>query len=393
MTQRNLVRAFLLANSLWAVAALAQVVPNQVAFTGNLVGSGGPTTGAHNFIFRLLDAPTNGNTVWTETQNGLQVTNGIVYTTLGATTPFTSTILNNAALYLEVTVDSIALAPRIQILSVPYAMRAGVAATSLTLGALTPSDVQRRVSGTCPGGAIQTIDANGAVTCGALGTGDITSVNALANGGLSGGGTSGDVSLSVDGTVQRRNGGASDPTCGAGKYLQTISANGTPICVDDTGVTSVSPGAGITASVSGFPNKVLTIANSGIISAASANSFITAAVASGALTITANTGTTASTLAVGNHSHPNNCGFRRSASTTAASTSVSCASGERLTGGSCDTDGAVQDGHPFQSCPVNLFCVVCNGSIQRCSADSWSCTRSGGTTVTAYAMCCNDTIQ
>ena len=67
MTQSNLVRAFVLANSLWAMAAFAQV-PSTVAFTGNLTGSGGPASGAHNFVFKLFDAAANGNVSWTETQ-------------------------------------------------------------------------------------------------------------------------------------------------------------------------------------------------------------------------------------------------------------------------------------------------------------------------------------
>ena len=70
--------------------------------------------------------------------------------------------------------------------------------------AFDPAVVQARVAPQCPAGmAIQFISQNGAVTCGALGTGDITQVTV--GPGMTGGGTSGPVSVSLvysgDGTA------------------------------------------------------------------------------------------------------------------------------------------------------------------------------------------------
>jgi len=71
--------------------------------------------------------------------------------------------------------------------------------TTGTIGALAidPTQVQRRIGGTCPSEQfMQAINENGTVTCAAgAGSGDITGVTAGA--GLTGGGTSGDVALGL----------------------------------------------------------------------------------------------------------------------------------------------------------------------------------------------------
>lgn len=95
---------------------------------------------------------------------------------------------------------------------------------------VNPAVVQSRVTGTCTGNQyLQSISATGAVTCATPidndSGGDITAVSAST--GLTGGGTTGDVTVSVDfGTTQRRVVG----TCPVGQGIRAVDANGNVTC-------------------------------------------------------------------------------------------------------------------------------------------------------------------
>lgn len=258
------------------VASAQGAVPTVVNFSARLTDSGAPVTAQRNFVFKLFLTPMGGSELWTETRNMLSVTNGTLNVDLGASTPLTDTILDGRALYLEVTVDGTVLTPRMQLASVPYALRSTV---TNRIGALTETDLQRRVGSTCPSGsAIRVINADGTVTCQAAATVadagvTITSVNS--GPGLTGGGATGDLTLGVAfaGSGSANTVSRSDHThggflplgntlaCPAGeRVLRIDAATGNVICSGVGSVTSVVAGTGLTGG---------TITSSGTIGLAS----------------------------------------------------------------------------------------------------------------------------
>jgi endosialidase-like protein len=111
--------------------------------------------------------------------------------------------------------------------------------------AVDTASIQARVTGTCPASNyIQSINATGGVVCGADANsgGDITDVTAST--GLSGGGTSGAVTLSVNtAVIQNRVTG----TCASGNYVRAIAADGTVTCGADADTNSGGDITGVTA--------------------------------------------------------------------------------------------------------------------------------------------------
>jgi len=222
-----------------ALASPAAAVPETVSFTARVSDNGAPATGDLAIHIALFDAATGGTMVWEETQT-LTADAGLVYATLGSTTALTPTVLDGRGLFAELTIEGDVLAPRIAITSVPYAIRAAVA-DSVT--GFDPTALQVRVTGICgAGSSIRQVNADGTVVCQTGTGGDVTGVTAGA--GLSGGGTSGDIALSVDtAMIQARVSG----TCPAGSSIRTINVNGTVVC--ETGavgdITGVAAGTGL----------------------------------------------------------------------------------------------------------------------------------------------------
>lgn len=262
MKNLTLLVTILLCLALAGTAGLAWArnlqAPAGTGFTyqGRLTDGGAPANGAYDFTFALYDDPTAGAQVGgTVTRDDVNVSDGLFTVMLDF-----GDVFDGTALYLEIGVRPgtssgayTTLTPRQPLTAAPYAAYArrapwsglsgvpegfadGVdddttytAGTGLTLsGNQFSLATSYRLPQTCTNG--QVAQWNGSAwTCASGGSGDITAV--YAGTGLTGGGTSGDVTLAADTNyLQRRVTGA----CPAGQYLKAINADGSVICASPT---------------------------------------------------------------------------------------------------------------------------------------------------------------
>lgn len=179
----------------------AAVVPNVINYSGVLTDlNGKPLTGIQGVTFLLYANQQGGAPLWLETQNITPAENGQYSATLGATTSqgLPADIFSSGqARWLAVQIANQAEQPRVLLVAVPYALKA---ADAQTVGGLPPSafvQVSPPNTGSLPAAAA-IASGSSASTTKAPPPGTITGVTAGID--LTGGGTSGNVTLNLDTT-------------------------------------------------------------------------------------------------------------------------------------------------------------------------------------------------
>jgi hypothetical protein len=96
----------------------AQEIPQKISYQGKLLENGSPVTDTKDITFSI-------GSLWTETHQGVQITNGLYSVTLGTSTPIPINLFNETdSLTLQISVDGTNLSPPTDILSVPYCYKA-----------------------------------------------------------------------------------------------------------------------------------------------------------------------------------------------------------------------------------------------------------------------------
>jgi len=194
-------------------------IPQKINYQGYLTDSGGnPINGTVSMEFRIYDAPTGGTALWSETQN-VSVSQGVYSVNLGESIPLNLSF--DKPYYLGVKVGSDPeMSPRRELTSVGYSFTANNALNLTCTGCVLPSHLS-------------------------FIPGDITAI--YAGTGLTGGGTSGDVTLSVNNSIiQSRVIGS----CSSGSSIRVINEDGSVTCETDDNsggtVIQVNTGTGLT---------------------------------------------------------------------------------------------------------------------------------------------------
>jgi hypothetical protein len=240
----------------------AQALSPAFTYQGELRLAAGPASGSYDLQFRLYNALAGGSQIGgTVSANAVAVTGGLFSVPLD----FGPAQFAGDRQWLEIAIRPAGggayetLSPRTEVTAAPYAWGAAVAlansvtTTSLVDGAvqsadiangavgttqINPTQVQRRISGTCSGAqGVQTIAADGSVVCGTFagGAGTVTSIATGA--GLTGG------PITASGTISVAPGGIGATqintaqvqariaaTCAAGSAIRGVAADGTVSC-------------------------------------------------------------------------------------------------------------------------------------------------------------------
>jgi hypothetical protein len=109
------------------VATVTADVPQKMNYQGRLTDNlGDPVTTTVSMTFTIYDAETVGESIWSEIHPSVSVVDGLFDVILGEGTPAVpihDTVFSGDDRWLEITVGGEKITPRVQLITVPYAMR------------------------------------------------------------------------------------------------------------------------------------------------------------------------------------------------------------------------------------------------------------------------------
>ncbi len=198
------------------ISSAFSATPGLISYQGRLTtSSGAPVAdGAYSIRFQIYDSAIGGSVLWNSNYQSVQAKDGLYTYLLGQDVPFPSGLFNGGNRWLGITVGvDPELTPRKQFVATGYAI------ASQNADSVNWSGIKN-----VPAGFADGVDNSN--------SGDITAVNT--SGGLTGGATSGDASLSI------ANGGITSTHIGDGQIVNadvSASANITPSKIAGTAAT------------------------------------------------------------------------------------------------------------------------------------------------------------
>ncbi len=184
----------------------SQEIPRKISYQGKLYENGSPVNGTKNITFQIG--------TWSETQYNVSIDNGLYSVKLGDNNPIPVALFNNNSnLNLRITIEGNNLAPQTEILSVPYAYKAEIAANVFSgdYNDLVNRPTNFNDADADPSNEIQTISKSGS-----------------------------NITLSRNGGTISINDADADPS----NELQTLSLNGSSLTISSKNTVTLPSGGG-----------------------------------------------------------------------------------------------------------------------------------------------------